>query len=348
MAVVAISFVEGARWFLNTSRADSFMRLNSQTRLSTRISTSLWACRWLDFFSPARAGHYRLVRSADSIYAVQQSRESLDVRVGMGSTIAAFEGQRRRFGGSIRPSCALYATMTEVLLKYIRIKIDRRVFIACGVVGAISAGFNAPIAGVLFTTKLLAPYSVGLRPYCCDLHRCLRSQSGFLRRRPTFSVPDMPIELQPLIPYLILTAVLSTGSAIAYMAAIRKGRDLAGQSGWSMTKLMCSCVLVVGTVGVLLPDVTGLGLVQVNQMIGAEFNLVLVMQCRIFVTAYCLNAGFLGGVFGPALSWAPALAGLLYTWPSLPALSRTLATLCRWQPSPPSAGRLSERRLPSL
>ena len=71
-----------------------------------------------------------------------------------------------------------------------------------------------------------------------------------------------------------------------------------------MTQLMCSCVLVVGTVGVFLPDVTGLGLVQVNQMIGAEFNLgmlLILLFAKIFVTAYCLNAGFFGGVFGPAL-----------------------------------------------
>ena len=202
------------------------------------------------------------------------------------------------------------------------------------------------------TKPLLRRISVGaIAPIAVTSIVAYAANQAFFVIEPTFSVPDMPIELQPLIPYLILTAVLSTGSAIAYMAAIRKGRDLAGQSGWSMTKLMCSCVLVVGTVGVLLPDVTGLGLVQVNQMIGAEFNLgmlVMLLLAKIFVTAYCLNAGFFGGVFGPALSWAPAPAQLLHTWPWLPALSRTLATLCRWQPSPPSAGRLSERRLPSL
>ena len=71
-----------------------------------------------------------------------------------------------------------------------------------------------------------------------------------------------------------------------------------------MPKLIFSCVLVVGCVGVVLPDITGLGLTQVNQMIDAQFTLgmlVILLAAKIFVTAYCLNTGFFGGVFGPAL-----------------------------------------------
>ena len=308
MAVVANSFVEGARWFLNTSRVDSFIEIHlADQTFNLDIYITLGIAAGLIFLVRRVLGITAWSGPADSIYAVQQSRESLNVRVGMGSTIAAFVAASG--GGSVGqygPLVHFGATMTEVLLKYIRIKIDRRVFIACGVAGAISAGFNAPIAGVLFAHEaLLRRISVGaIAPIAVTSIVAYAANQAFFVIEPTFSVPDMPIELQPLIPYLILTAVLSTGSAIAYMAAIRKGRDLAGQSGWSMTKLMCSCVLVVGTVGVLLPDVTGLGLVQVNQMIGAEFNLgmlVMLLLAKIFVTAYCLNAGFFGGVFGPAL-----------------------------------------------
>jgi CIC family chloride channel protein len=196
--------------------------------------------------------------------------------------------------------------MTEVLLKYIRIKIDRRVFIACGVAGAISAGFNAPIAGVLFAHEaLLRRISIGaIAPIAVTSIVAYAANQAFFNIEPTFSVPDMPIELQPLIPFLIMTAVMSAASAMAYMAAIRKGRELATRSQWSMPKLIVSCVLVVGSVGVVLPDVTGLGLIQVNQMIDAQFTLgmlVVLLAAKIFVTAYCLNTGFFGGVFGPAL-----------------------------------------------
>lgn len=308
MAVVANSFVEGARWFLNTSRIDSFIAIQLGDHVfKLDIYITLGIAAVLIFLVRRMLGITVWSGPADSIYAVQQSREPLDVRVGMGSTIAAFVVASG--GGSVGqygPLVHFGATMIEVLLKYIRININRRVFIACGVAGAISAGFNAPIAGVLFAHEaLLRRLSIGaIAPTAVTSIVAYAANQAFFVIEPTFSVPDMSIELRPLIPYLIMTAILSTGSAIAYMVAIRKGRDLAGQSGWSMTQLMCSCVLVVGTVGVFLPDVTGLGLVQVNQMIGAEFNLgmlLILLFAKIFVTAYCLNAGFFGGVFGPAL-----------------------------------------------
>jgi len=317
MAVVANSFVEGARWFLNTSRIDSFIAIQLGGHVfNLDIYITLGVAAGLIFLVRRMLGITIWSGPADSIYAVQQSREPLNVRVGMGSTLAAFIAASG--GGSVGqygPLVHFGATMTEVLLKYIRINIDRRVFIACGVAGAISAGFNAPIAGVLFAHEaLLRRISIGaVAPIAVTSIVAYAANQAFFVIEPTFSVPDMPIQLQPLIPYLVMTAILSTGSAIAYMAAIRKGRDLAGQSGWSMPKLMCSCVLVVGTVGVVLPDVTGLGLVQVNQMISAEFTLgmlVMLLFAKIFVTAYCLNAGFFGGVFGPALFVGASTGGI--------------------------------------
>ena len=308
MAVVANTFVEGARWFLNFSRVDSLISMQiGGANYNLDIFLTLAGAAILILLVRRTLGITIWSGPADSIYAVQQSREPLDIRLGMGSTLAAFVAASG--GGSVGqygPLVHFGATMTEVLLKYIRIKIDRRVFIACGVAGAISAGFNAPIAGVLFAHEaLLRRISIGaIAPIAVTSIVAYAANQAFFNIEPTFSVPDMPIELQPLIPFLIMTAVMSAASAMAYMAAIRKGRELAARSQWSMPKLIVSCVLVVGCVGVVLPDVTGLGLTQVNQMIDAQFTLgmlVILLAAKIFVTAYCLNTGFFGGVFGPAL-----------------------------------------------
>ena len=308
MAVVANTFVEGARWFLNFSRVDSLISMQiGGANYNLDIFLTLSGAAVLILLVRRTLGITIWSGPADSIYAVQQSREPLDIRLGMGSTLAAFVAASG--GGSVGqygPLVHFGATMTEVLLKHIRIKIDRRVFIACGVAGAISAGFNAPIAGVLFAHEaLLRRISIGaIAPIAVTSIVAYAANQAFFNIEPTFSVPDMAIELQPLIPFLIMTAVMSAASAMAYMAAIRKGRELATRSQWSMPKLIVSCVLVVGCVGVVLPDVTGLGLTQVNQMIDAQFTLgmlVILLAAKIFVTAYCLNTGFFGGVFGPAL-----------------------------------------------
>lgn len=308
MAVVANTFVEGARWFISASRADSLIAIElGATRYSLDIFLTLSAAAILIFLVRRTLGITRWSGPADSIYAVQQSREPLDIRLGIGSTLAAFVAASG--GGSVGqygPLVHFGATVAEILNKYVRIRIDRRVFIACGVAGAISAGFNAPIAGVLFAHEaLLRRLSIGaIAPIAVTSIVAYAANQAFFNIEPTFSVPDMPIELQPLIPFLVMTAVLSAGAAVAYMAAIRKGKEFVDRYQWSMPKLLFSCVIVVGSIGVLVPDVTGLGLIQVNQMIDAQFTLlmlVILLVAKIFVTAYCLNTGFFGGVFGPAL-----------------------------------------------
>ncbi len=308
MAVVANAFVEGARWFFNTSQTENLLSMEVVgQRYNLDIFLTLALAAVLIFLVRRMLGITQWSGPADSIYAVQQNREPLDIRVGMGSTLAAFIAASG--GGSVGqygPLVHFGATMTEVLLKYIRIKIDRRVFIACGVAGAISAGFNAPIAGVLFAHEaLLRRISVGaIGPIAVTSIVAYAANQAFFTLEPMFSLPDMPIELQPLIPFLIFTGVFSALTSVAYMAAIRKGRELATRSQWSMPKLLLSCVVVVGAIGVVVPDVAGLGLRQINQMLDAQFGLgmlLVLLAGKIFVTAYCLNTGFFGGVFGPAL-----------------------------------------------
>lgn len=308
MAVVANAFVEGARWFFNSSQTENLVSIQvGGHRYNLDIFLTLSLAAVLIFLVRRMLGITQWSGPADSIYAVQQSREPLDIRVGMGSTLAAFIAASG--GGSVGqygPLVHFGATMTEVLLKYIRIKIDRRVFIACGVAGAISAGFNAPIAGVLFAYEaLLRRISVGaIAPIAVASIVAYAANQAFFNLEPMLAVPNMSIELRPLIPFLIFTGVLSALTSVAYMAAIRKGRELASRSQWSMPKLLMSCVVVVGSISVVVPDVAGLGLTQINEMIDAKFGLAMLfvlLAGKIFVTAYCLNTGFFGGVFGPAL-----------------------------------------------
>ncbi len=262
MAVVANAFVEGARWFFNTSQTENLVSVQvGGHRYNLDIFFTLGLAAVLIFLVRRTLGITQWSGPADSIYAVQQSREPLDTRVGMGSTLAAFIAASG--GGSVGqygPLVHFGATITEVLLKYVHIKIDRRVFIACGVAGAISAGFNAPIAGVLFAHEaLLRRFSVGaIAPIAVASIVAYAANQAFFNLEPMLAVPDMSIELRPLIPFLIFAGVLSALTSVAYMAAIRKGRELASRSQWSMPQLLMSCVVVVGSISVVVPDVRGL------------------------------------------------------------------------------------------
>ena len=254
---------------------------------------------------------------ADSIYAVQQSKEPLDIRVGVGSTLAAFiSASGGASVGQYGPLVHFGATISQILLKLTKINVDKNVFLACGVAAAISAGFNAPIAGVLFAHEaLLRRFSVGaIAPIAISSIVAYAANQYLFSIELAFLVPDMPIPVGPLIPFLLIAAPLCSLTAIAYMSALRKGKAMATASGWSFPQLAVLCVVVAGFIGMIFPDVLGLGSLQINQMINNEFTptyLVALLIAKIVITALCLNAGFFGGVFGPALFVGAAIGGVV-------------------------------------
>ena len=154
MAMLANAFVEGARWFFNTSQTESLVSIEvGGNRYNLDIFFTL-AWRRCDIFGTPNAGHYPVVSPTDSIYAVQQSREPLIHGLGWADLGGLHCGQWRGSVGQYGPLVHFGATITEVLLKYVRIKIDRRVFIACGVQVRFRQA-SAPIAGVLFAHEAL-------------------------------------------------------------------------------------------------------------------------------------------------------------------------------------------------
>ena len=68
-----------------------------------------------------------------------------------------------------------------------------------------------------------------------------------------------------------------------------------------LTFLAATCC---GLLGVWLPDVLGLGMGQMNQMLAGEFALgmlVLLFLGKLLATTLCIGFGLFGGVFGPAI-----------------------------------------------
>ena len=91
MAVVANTFVEGARWFLNFSRTDSLISIQiGGAHYNLDIFLTLTGAAILILLVRRTLGITNWSGPADSIYAVQQNREPLDIRLGMGSTLGAF------------------------------------------------------------------------------------------------------------------------------------------------------------------------------------------------------------------------------------------------------------------
>ena len=93
---------------------------------------------------------------ADSILAAHQSGNTLDVKAGLGSTLAAFLSAGGGASvGQYGPLVHFGATVGALVAKLGRTRVRADTFLGCGVAAAISAGFNAPLAGMVFAHEAI-------------------------------------------------------------------------------------------------------------------------------------------------------------------------------------------------
>ena len=317
VAITAHYFVEGARYLLSL-REIRVLTLNFGDKSYSLVPI---------VFMLISAGLIILVRKtlgvtkwsgpADSIYALHQPKVGVDVRVGLGSTIAAFISAGGGASvGQYGPLVHFGATLATIISKLSGKFIRKDVLIACGAAAAISSGFGAPIAGIMFAHEaLLRRFSIGgLAPISVASIVAAATNRYLFDENLTFQVPSSDLDLVAVLPFVIIFAPICSGIAIFYMVALRSCQKVAASGKYQFSTLIFGTAIVVGSIGVFVPEVLGLGNYEINQMLSANYELsflLLLMTVKIFVTALCIGFGFFGGVFGPALFVGAALGGVL-------------------------------------
>lgn len=318
ISVVANLFIEGARYFLSLQSSSGTMSVrigNIDINLLPTVAMVLSAILILTVRK--LLGVTKWSGPADSIYALHQQKVGVDVRVGIGSTLAAFiSASGGASVGQYGPLVHFGATLATLLSRIRGLQISKDVLLACGVAAAISAGFNAPIAGIIFAHEaLLRRFSIGaVAPISVASIVASASNHYFGFANLAFEVPLSNLELIEVVPFLIVFAPICSAVAIIYMLALRQGTQFAASGRYSFTTMIFSTAIVVGIIGAFLPDVLGLGSTQINQMVNGQYALtflILLLVAKILVTAACIAFGFFGGVFGPALFVGAALGGIL-------------------------------------
>ena len=169
LAVVSNLFVAGVQW-MTTQRAnaDFFdVTLGGQV-LSFSSLVFLWAAAACVIIIKKLFSIAKWAGPADSMYAAHQLNVPFNVKQGLASTLAAFASVSGGASvGQYGPIVHFGATMGIIISKLQLRKrlgfnrLPREVYLACGVAAAISAGFNAPIAGIIFAHEaILRQFSV--------------------------------------------------------------------------------------------------------------------------------------------------------------------------------------------
>ena len=317
VSLVSSLFVRGVQWLVQSrSGATDALLLLPGTGLS--LMPMLWLIlAALLLVLVRRLFHIdRWHGPADSIYAAHRTDNELDLRAGIGSTLAAFIslGGGAPVGqyGPLVPFGAAIGSYLSELCGSRRITAD--VFIGCGVAAAIAAGFNAPIAGVVFAHEaVLRHFSFrAITPIAIASITSAWFSSAMFGGQPIFQIDVVLPDLLPLVPILLASGLFFGLIAILFMKLLFAGGKMAAGTGLSPLPLGLLAAVLCGAVGMFVPEVLGLGVGTVNAILENGYFvgfLLVLLVLKLIVTSLSIGFGLFGGVFSPALFIGAAAGG---------------------------------------
>jgi len=252
----------------------------------------------------------------ETIAAVQSERP-LDIKGGLGSTLAALIAVGGGASvGQYGPLVHFGGTVGAAVAKAVKTRIPGETWIGCGVAGAIAAGFGVPLAAIVFSHEVvlrrfsisaIAPISI------CAITAAMLSDQFQVGGRPYFDglVHSLTMEF---IPLLILSAPVFAITAVLFMALLGKLTDKVDQlpnlPAWPLILAALLCALV----GLWVPGALGLGIEVIQDFLSNSLSVAAVLiliAAKLVLTVACVGAGLHGGIYLPSLFMGAGVGCLL-------------------------------------
>ena len=281
------------------------------------VSGLLWFGMARGWIEETRAGGVADVMEARAIKAGRMSLtrglwSALIASVSLGSGASA---------GREGPAVHLGATLASAVTRPFGLPARAaRILLACGAASAVSASFNAPVAGALFAFEvILGHYALrSIAPVAVS------SVIGALAARihygaqPAFAMPAIEpagvIDFIAVIPLGAAAAGLAIAFILAATAAPRLAAERARALNWPLWALPPFGGLAVGLIAVAAPEVLGVGYEATSTALAGGYamaTLAGLIALKLLATVITLAARFGGGVFSPSL-YLGAMLGALF------------------------------------
>lgn len=318
ISVAAALFVTGTRFF---SQLQLFGQELSFTFAGLDIHPTIF------FTLGLAAVSLRAVRSlfdldrwhgpADTIYAAHSTKEEIDFKRGIGSTLAAFVSAAGGASvGQYGPLVHFGATLGSAIRWLLRGRLQSDIVISCGVAAAISAGFDAPLAGILFAHEaIIRHFSFRALGSIATSSVAASAMTNYVFSPPRMmpvTLPDID-QLHQLILPLLASGIWFGMIAVLFMNTLRSLTAYGQSNGAGWEKNVLRALLITGVIGAVLPQVTGLGAGTILNIVAGHFDIALLLAIlagKLLATCVCLGLGFFGGVFSPALVMGAAAGGV--------------------------------------
>jgi len=285
---------------------------------------------WIVLLAPAVGGllvglilQYALAaKRTGAVSAVIEARihsgRGLGIRQGLINALAAILSLGSgASAGREGPVVHLGATLAAALCVRIHLPdASRRTLLACGVAGAVSASFNAPIAGVLFAQEVILGHFAArsLAPLVLSSVSAVIVSRYWFGDIVAFTVPAYQITSVLEVPAFALLGVVAAIVAIAFQVSLIGSDWVARNIRMPLIIRPVIGGLMVGAIAIWFPQVLGVGYDTTDAALKDQLPLILLLAlivAKTAATAITLASRFGGGVFSPALCLG-ALTGAAY------------------------------------
>jgi CIC family chloride channel protein len=194
---------------------------------------------------------------------------------------------------------------------------QRVVLVGCGAAGAISAIFNAPIAGMIFAMEVILGEWSAANLIPIAIAAVAGTQTSYFLQGEQIPFAHRQFDIAPVDILACIGLALFTAAASILLTrsirAIHHRADHLRLPVW-LKAALGGCV--VGLIGLQMPMVLGEGYHAIEKMIAGHFTegislVFLAVLAKILATSLTLGSGGSGGIFAPCLVIG-SFAGLTY------------------------------------
>nr|WP_283777774.1 chloride channel protein [Sansalvadorimonas sp. 2012CJ34-2] len=180
-----------------------------------------------------------------------------------------------------------------------------RILVACGSAAAISAAFNTPVAGVIFSLEvLMVEYTLsGFLPVMLASASAAIITQTIYGTDPAFLVPPISTELLSDLPLILTTGVVMgvLGALFCQLMTffVKKTARV------PLFLRLLTAAGVTGLIAIPAPAVMGVGYGTITELMIGELHtplfLVLILFGKLLASSISLGLGVPGGLIGPTL-----------------------------------------------
>ena len=244
---------------------------------------------------------------ADSIFYAHRPDNEADIKSGILSTLAAFISAGGGASvGQYGPLVHFGSTIGSWLKEKLPFKLSLDLYIGGGVAAAISSGFGAPIAGMVFAHEAIMRHYSHKAVLSIAIASCVAFglSTAVWGESLIFPISQVEFDFLTILYVSFIAGPLFGLVAIVFMNSLIFFNKLSVKFFSNVFLRYAIAIIALSVIGHFVPEVMGLGTGTVLGAVSGEYVLyfaLIILIGKIVATSVSLGFGFFGGVFSPAL-----------------------------------------------